>query len=47
MTQDMNVYGKFTDMFKYVIKRADVLRSLFLLCTLMTLGVTNGWAQID
>ena len=47
MTQDMNVYGKFTDMFKYVIKRADVLRSLFLLFTLMTLGVTNGWAQID
>ena len=47
MTQDMNVYGKFTDMFKYVIKRADVLRSLFLLFTLMTLGVTNGWAQTD
>ena len=47
MTQDMNVYGKFTDMFKYVIKRANVLRSLFLLFTLMTLGATNGWAQTD
>ena len=45
MTQDMNVYGKFTDMFKYVIKRTNVLRSLFLLFTLMTLGATNAWAQ--
>ena len=47
MTQDMKVYGKFTDMFKYVIKRADVLRSLFLMFTLMTLGAGNGWAQTD
>ena len=47
MTQDMNVYGKFTDMFKYVIKRTNVLRSLFLLFTLMTLGAGNGWAQTD
>ena len=47
MTQDMKVYGKFTDMFKYTIKRTNVLRSLFLLFTLMTLGVTNGWAQTD
>ena len=47
MTQDMKVYGKFTDMFKYTIKRTNVLRSLFLLFTLMTLGATNGWAQDD
>ena len=42
----MNVYSKFTDMFKHYIK-GTVLRNLFLLLTLMTLGGTSVWAQTD
>ena len=44
MTRNMHVYSKFTDMFKYNIK-GTVLRNLFLLLTLMTLGATNALAQ--
>ena len=47
MTQDMKVYGKFTDMFKYSIKGTAVLRNLFLTLTLMILGATNVLAQTD
>ena len=41
----MNVYSKFTDMFKHNIKATYILRSIFLLLTLMTFGATNAWAQ--
>ena len=44
MTRNMNVYVKFTDMFKNLIK-GTFLRNLFLLLTLMTLGATSAWAQ--
>ena len=47
MTQDMNVYSKFTDMFKHNIKRTGILRNIFLLLTLLTLGTTSGWGQTD
>ena len=43
----MKVNGKFTDMFKYVIKRTNVLRNIFFSLTLMTLGAGNAWAQTD
>ena len=43
----MKVYGKFTDMFKFVIKRTNVLRNIFFSLTLMTLGAGNAWAQTD
>lgn len=43
----MKVYGKFTDMFKHVIKRTNVLRNIFFSLTLMTLGAGNAWAQTD
>ena len=43
----MKVYGKFTDMFKYVIKRTNVLRNIFFSLTLMTLGASGAWAQTD
>ena len=39
----MNVYGKFTDMFKYSIKGTAVLRSIFLLLTLTVLGASNAF----
>ena len=41
----MKVNGKFTDMFKHVIKRTNVLRNIFFSLTLMTLGAGNAWAQ--
>ena len=41
----MNVYSKLTDMFKHNIKGTYILRSIFLLLTLMTLGATSAWAQ--
>ena len=41
----MNVYSKFTDMFKHNIKGMYILRSIFLLLTLMTLGATSAMAQ--
>ena len=47
MTHNMNVYGKFTDMFKYSIKGTAVLRNLFLTLTLMILGATNVLAETD
>ncbi len=47
MTQNMNVYSKFTDMFKYNIKGTGILRKIFLLLTLLTLGTTSGWGQTD
>ena len=43
----MNVYSKFTDMFKHNIKGTHILRSIFLLLTLMTLGATSAWAQVS
>ena len=43
----MNVYSKFTDMFKHNIKGTHILRSIFLLLTLLTLGTTSAWAQTD
>ena len=43
----MKVNGKFTDMFKYVIKRTNVLRNIFFSLTLMTLGAGTAWAQTD
>ena len=45
MKRDMNVYSKFTDMFKYQIKGTYVLRNIFLLLTLMIFGVSEAWAQ--
>ena len=41
----MNVYSKFTDMFKHYIKGTYIRRSIFLLLTLMTLVATNALAQ--
>ena len=41
----MNVYRKFTDMFKHNIK--GTVQNIFLLLTLMTLGATSAWAQTD
>ena len=43
----MKVNGKFTDMFKHVIKRTTVLRNIFFSLTLMTLGASGAWAQTD
>ena len=47
MTQNMNVYSKLTDMFKHNIKGTYILRSIFLLLTLMTFGAGNALAQDD
>ena len=41
----MNVYSKFTNMFKHNIK--GTVQNIFLLLTLMTLGATSAWAQTD
>ena len=41
----MNVYSKFTNMFKHNIK--GTVQNIFLLLTLMTLGATSAWAQSD
>ena len=46
MARNMHVKSKFTDMFKYVIKRTDVLRNIFLVLTLMTIGATSAWGQV-
>ena len=43
----MNVYSKLTDMFKHNIKGTYILRSIFLLLTLMTFGAGNALAQDD
>lgn len=41
----MNVYSKFTDIFKYDIKGTHVLRNLLVLLVLMTFGATSAWAD--
>ena len=40
MTRDMNVYGKFTDIYSYGKK-------VMLLTLLMVLGATGAWGQPD
>ena len=46
MTRNMNVYGKFTDTFKYLIKGTYVLQKLLFLMVLMTLGNASVWGQV-
>ena len=45
MTQDMNVYAKLTDMFKYNAQRSFRLRNLLVLLVLMTFGSMSVWGQ--
>ncbi len=43
----MNVYSKFTDIFKYDIKATHVLRNLLVILVLMSFGATSAWSQTD